>query len=149
MRILSTIGVLLDFGSLSLNTMILLRYAGRSLSLLRLKEPNAAADRYIHGRGMSFGLEDQKPQPKPPQPRWGFSFWLAQACRRRNQVQVIMFKMKTPKTLENYTAEHVDEITDRIIALRVRWLRHVETQLASQQSRAVLDHYKLSTEAAE
>jgi hypothetical protein len=60
-----------------------------------------------------------------------------------------MFKMKTPKTLENYTAEHVDEITDRIIALRVRWLRHVETQLASQQSRAVLDHYKLSTEAAE
>jgi hypothetical protein len=32
---------------------------------------------------------------------------------------------------------------------RVRWLRHVETELASQQNRPVLDHYKLSTEAAE
>ena len=60
-----------------------------------------------------------------------------------------MFKMKTAKTPENYTAKHIDEITDRIVALRVRWLRHVETQLASQQSRPVLDHYKLSTEAAE
>jgi len=60
-----------------------------------------------------------------------------------------MFKMKTPKTPEKYTAKHIDEITDRIVALRVRWLRHVETQLASQQSRPVLDHYKLRTEAAE
>jgi hypothetical protein len=60
-----------------------------------------------------------------------------------------MFKMKTPKTLEKYTAKHIDEITDRIVALRARWLRHVATQLASQQSRAVLDHYKLRTEAAE
>ncbi len=57
--------------------------------------------------------------------------------------------MTTSKTLEKYTAKHIDEITDRIIALRVSWLRHVETQLASQQSRPVLDHYKLSTEAAE
>ena len=60
-----------------------------------------------------------------------------------------MFKMKTPKTLEKYTAKHIDEITDRIVALRVRWLRHVQTQLASQQSRAVLDPYKLTTGAAE
>ena len=60
-----------------------------------------------------------------------------------------MFKMKTPKTAEKYSAKHVDEITDRIVALRVRWLRHVEIQLASQQSRPVLDHYKLGTEAAE
>jgi hypothetical protein len=57
--------------------------------------------------------------------------------------------MKTPQTLEKYTAKHIDEIVDRIIALRVRWLRHVETELASQQNRPVLDHYKLSTEAAE
>jgi hypothetical protein len=74
---------------------------------------------------------------------------MAQACCRRNQVHVIMFKMKTPKTLEKYTAKHIDEITDRIVALRVRWLRHVEAQLASQQSRAVPDHYKLGSEAAE
>jgi hypothetical protein len=60
-----------------------------------------------------------------------------------------MFKMKTPKTLEKYTAKHIDEITDRIVALRVRWLRHVQTQLASQQSRAVLDPYKLTIGAAE
>jgi hypothetical protein len=35
--------------------------------------------------------------------------------------------------------------------LRVRWLRHVETQLASQQSRPTpaLVHYKHSTQAAE
>jgi hypothetical protein len=57
--------------------------------------------------------------------------------------------MKTAKTLEKYTAKNIDEITDRIMALRVSWLRHVQTQLASQQSRPVLDHYKLSTEAAE
>ena len=57
--------------------------------------------------------------------------------------------MELPKKLEKYTAKHIDEITDRIVALRVRWLRHVETQLASQQSRAVPDHYKLGAEAAE
>jgi hypothetical protein len=50
-------------GSLSFNTMILRHYVVRFLSLRRLKEPNATADRYIDGRGMSFGLEDQKPQP--------------------------------------------------------------------------------------
>ena len=57
--------------------------------------------------------------------------------------------MELPKKLEKYTAKHIDEITDRIMALRVSWLRHVETQLASQQGRDVLDHYKLSAEAAE
>ena len=67
------------FGSLSFNTMILQPYMGRSLSLRRLKEPNATADRYIDGRGMSFCLEDQKPQLKPPSSPLGlfFSFWLA------------------------------------------------------------------------
>jgi len=64
---------------------------------------------------------------------------------------VIRFKMETPKKRQKYTAKHISEITDRITALRVRWLRHVETQLASQQSRPTpaLDHYKLSTQAAE
>jgi hypothetical protein len=57
--------------------------------------------------------------------------------------------METSKKLEKYTAKHIGEITDRIIALRVRWLRHVETQLASQRSRPVLGRYKLGTEAAE
>jgi hypothetical protein len=61
--------------------------------------------------------------------------------------------MELPEKLEKYTAKHVSEITDRIIALRVRWLRHVETQLASQQSRhanaPARDRYKLSAEAAE
>ena len=61
-----------------------------------------------------------------------------------------MFKMKTPKTPEKYTAKHIGEITDRIVALRVRWLRHVRdsTRIAAK-SRSVLDHYKLSAEAAE
>jgi hypothetical protein len=57
--------------------------------------------------------------------------------------------MEPSKRLEKYTAKHIDEVIDRIVALRVRWLRHVETQLATQQSRPVLDHYKLSSEAAE
>jgi hypothetical protein len=59
--------------------------------------------------------------------------------------------MELQGKLEKYTAKHIDEITDRIVALRLRWLRHVETQLASQQSRAVpaRDHYKLNAEAAE
>jgi hypothetical protein len=51
--------------------------------------------------------------------------------------------------LPKYTAEQIREITDRITTLRMRWLRHVETQLESQQSRPVLDHYKLSGEPAE
>jgi hypothetical protein len=70
-------------GSLSFNTMILRHYVVRSLSLRRLKEPNATADRYIDGRGMSFGLEDQKPQPKPPSSLLGLFFlagWLRLAA---------------------------------------------------------------------
>jgi hypothetical protein len=46
------------------------------------------------------------------------------ACR-------IRFDMKPPK----YTAEQIKEIVDRILELRTRWLRVVEAQLASQQSR--------------
>ena len=61
--------------------------------------------------------------------------------------------MELPEKPEKDTAKHVNEITDRILTLRVRWLRHVETQLASQQSRhadvPALDRYKLSAEAAE
>jgi hypothetical protein len=59
--------------------------------------------------------------------------------------------MELPKKLEKYTAKHVNELVDRMTALRMRWLRHVETQLASQQRRhaPALDHYKLSGEAAE
>jgi hypothetical protein len=51
--------------------------------------------------------------------------------------------------LPKYTAEQIGEIINRITTLRVRWLRHVETQLASQESRPVLDDYKLSAEPAE
>ncbi len=110
------------------------------------------ADGYVNGHGMSFGLEDQKPQPpKPPSSPLGLFFpaglSFAGIVIRFNIV--IRFKMKTPKTLENYPAKHIDEIIDRIIALRVRWLRHVEIQLASQQSRLVLEHYKLGTEIVE
>ncbi|HWX84539.1 MAG TPA: hypothetical protein VNZ48_13145 [Xanthobacteraceae bacterium] len=48
-----------------------------------------------------------------------------------------------------YTAEQISEIIDRITTLRMGWLRQVATQLASQQSRPVLDDYQLSGEAAE
>jgi hypothetical protein len=59
--------------------------------------------------------------------------------------------MELPKKLEKYTAEHINELVARIIALRMGWLRHVETQLASQQSRHApgLDRYKLGAEAVE
>jgi hypothetical protein len=44
-------------------------------------ELNATADRYIIGRGMSFGLEDQRPQLKPPSPAGAFlSGWLELAA---------------------------------------------------------------------
>ena len=108
-------------------------------------EPNSTADRYVNGHGMSFGLEDQKPQPKPPSSLLGLFFPAGLSFA----AVIIRFKMETPTKREKYTAKRIGEITDRITALRVRWLRHVETQLASQQSRPVLDHYKLSTEAAE
>jgi hypothetical protein len=54
---------------------------GSLVILRRLKEPNATVDRYIDGRGMSFGLEDQKPQLKPPSPAGAFlSGWLKRAA---------------------------------------------------------------------
>ena len=109
-------------------------------------EPNATAARYVNGHGMSFGLEDQKPQPpSPPAPPLGLFFPAGSSFA----AVVIRFKMETPTKREKYTAKRISEITDRITALRVRWLRHVETQIASQQSRPILEHYKLNTEAAE
>ena len=56
---------------------------------------------------------------------------------------------KTDQFWPKYTAEQISEIVDRITTLRTGWLRQVENQLASQQSRPVLDDYKLSGEAAE
>jgi hypothetical protein len=57
--------------------------------------------------------------------------------------------MKTSMNLPKYTAEQISEIIDRITTLRLRWLRQVEAQLASRQSRPVLDDYQLSGEPAE
>jgi hypothetical protein len=51
--------------------------------------------------------------------------------------------------LPKYTAEQISEIIDRITTLRMRWLRQVEAQLASRQSRPILDDYQLSGEPAE
>jgi hypothetical protein len=41
--------------------------------------------------------------------------------------------MKAPKKPPKYTAEQISEITDRVAALRLRWLRFVEIKLASRQ----------------
>ena len=42
---------------------------------------NSPVEHYTGGHGMSFCLEDQKPQPlEPPSPRWGFSFWAPQVA---------------------------------------------------------------------
>jgi hypothetical protein len=57
--------------------------------------------------------------------------------------------MKTSMSLPKYTAEQIREIVARITTLRMGWLRQVEAQLASQQSRPALDHYKLGGEPAE
>jgi hypothetical protein len=57
--------------------------------------------------------------------------------------------MKTAMNLPKYTAEQISEIVARIITLRMGWLRQVEAQLASRQSRRVLDDYPLSGEPAE
>jgi hypothetical protein len=57
--------------------------------------------------------------------------------------------MKTSMNLPKYTAEQISEIIDRITTLRMGWIRQVETQLASLQSRPVLDDYQLSGEPAE
>jgi hypothetical protein len=56
--------------------------------------------------------------------------------------------MKTSMNLPKYTAEEISEVIDRITTLRMRWLRQVEAQLASQ-GRRVLDDYELSGEPAE
>lgn len=57
--------------------------------------------------------------------------------------------MKTSMNLPKYTAEQISEIIARIATLRTSWLRQVETQLASQQSRPLLDDYQLGGEPAE
>jgi hypothetical protein len=57
--------------------------------------------------------------------------------------------METSTILPKYTAEQISEIIDRITTLRMRWLRHVENQLASRQSRRAVDDYQLSSEPAE
>jgi hypothetical protein len=57
--------------------------------------------------------------------------------------------MKTSMNVPKYTAEQISEIIDRITTLRMRWLRQVEVQLASRQSRPILDDYQLSGEPAE
>jgi hypothetical protein len=53
--------------------------------------------------------------------------------------------MKASKKPPRYTTEQINEITDRIITLRTRWLRLVKDQLASRQSRfdrsAEVDEY--------
>jgi hypothetical protein len=48
--------------------------------------------------------------------------------------------------LPKYTAEKIAEITDRIATLRMRWLRQVETRLAFEQNRQVIDHSEPSGE---
>jgi len=40
-----------------------------------------AVERYSNGHGMSFGLEDQKPQPQAPQPVLGLFFQAVWCCR--------------------------------------------------------------------
>jgi hypothetical protein len=50
---------------------------------------------------------------------------------------------KTDQLWPKYTAEQIGEIIDRITTLRTGWLRQVEAQLASRQSRPVLDGYQL------
>jgi hypothetical protein len=50
------------------------KICGPAFSFRRPKEPNSTVERYSNGRGMSFGLEDQKPQPQAPQPLLGLFF---------------------------------------------------------------------------
>jgi hypothetical protein len=56
---------------------------------------------------------------------------------------------KTDQLWPKYTAEQISEIIDRMTTLRTGWIRQVKIQLASQQSRPVLDDYRLSGEPAE
>ena len=89
--------------------------------------------------------KNQKPQPDAsPRPPAGASF-VHFSCG----VLATSVKMKTSMTLPKYTAEQISEILARITTLRRGWLLQVETQLASQQSRPVLDDYQLSGEPAE
>jgi hypothetical protein len=58
--------------------------------------------------------------------------------------------MSNPDLLwPKYTAEQIREIIDRMTTLRMGWIRQVKAQLASQQSRPVLDDYQLSGDPAE
>jgi hypothetical protein len=50
--------------------------------------------------------------------------------------------------LPKYTADQISEIIDRVATLRVRWTRHVETQLASQERGPVLYDHKFGAEPA-
>jgi hypothetical protein len=110
----------------------------------QLLEPNSVADGCHDDPGMSHFPKIRKPQPQaPPRPCWGFFVHFSRC------LLAIGFKMKTSTNLPKYTAEQISEIIARISTLRMGWLRQVEAQLASQQSRPVLDDYQLSGEPAE
>jgi hypothetical protein len=52
----------------------------------------------------------------------------------------VLSKMYISMNFPKYTAEKIAEIIDRIATLRMRWLRQVETRLAFEQNRQVIDH---------
>jgi DNA-binding NarL/FixJ family response regulator len=54
--------------------------------------------------------------------------------------------MKAPKKPPTYSPEQSKVLTDRLFALRARWLRYVETQLARQATRKNANHPGALTE---
>jgi hypothetical protein len=55
-------------------------------------------------------------------------------------------KMNASNKPPRYTPQQIGETVARIIDLRMRWLRVVETQLASRQNRHALDHSKIEAQ---
>lgn len=108
----------------------------------QLLELISLADRYIDDRGMRLIPKVRSPSPKRPPAPAGASFG-------HSIVAPLGISVKMKTSLPKYTAEQISEIIDRMTILRMRWLRQVENQLASQQSRPILDDYRLSGEPAE
>jgi hypothetical protein len=148
MRILSTIGAAFN-STLYLATRHLATRRGWPISSRRPKEPNATADRYINGRGMSFCLEDQKPQLKPPSSPLGLFFLVGSSLPRSqlgssHQVQ----NENCQSTGKTHRRTHRrDHRSHHCFAGALAPSRRDSTRMAAKSP--VLEHYKLSTEAAE
>jgi hypothetical protein len=90
--------------------------------------PNCRCGREMHVAG---------PYPSPEKIETHIRVYKCHACGHEMRLAIWGADLQPPIKMTNmtreYTPEQVKEIRDRILELRMRWLRSVEAQLGSQR----------------